>query len=194
MSYSGQLHRFDGLHMTLRPYRLGGPDISIGASSEPGVRRVAHLADSWVISSHLQSDAVEEQARVYEAELVALGRSEPPVRTALRNVYVAPTRDQALRTAAPFLTTSYQTMSDWGLFEQVLHEPTAIDFELASRRAILGDPDDVAFQLIRFVKASGATEILIRVQWLGMSHANILQCLELFATEVAPRIRAELDG
>jgi alkanesulfonate monooxygenase SsuD/methylene tetrahydromethanopterin reductase-like flavin-dependent oxidoreductase (luciferase family) len=194
VSYAGKLHRFDDVHLTLRPERPGGPPISIGASSEPAVRRVARLADSWVISSHLQADAVLGQARIYEEELTALGRPRPERRTALRNIYVAPTREQALRTAAPFLTMSYQAMSGWGLFEQVLREPTDVDFELASRRAVLGDPDDVASQLIEFIRASGVTEILVRSQWLGMSHADILQSLELFAGEVVPRIRSGLSN
>lgn len=194
VSYEGKLHRFEDVHLTMRPEKLGGPPISIGASSEKAVRRVARIADSWVISSHLQADAVLGQAKVYEEELASLGRPASERRSALRNIYVAPTRDQALCTAAPFLTNSYQAMSGWGLFGQVLHEPTEVDFELASRRAVLGDPDDVASQLVTFIKASGVTEILVRVQWLGMSHADILQSLELFAGEVVPRIRNALAG
>lgn len=194
VSYAGRLHSFENVHLTMRPERLGGPPISIGASSEPAVRRVARIADSWVISSHLQADAILRQARVYEDELAALGRPVPGRRTALRNIYVARTRGEALRTAAPFLTTSYQAMSGWGLFGQVLHEPTDVDFELASRRAVLGDPDDVASQLVTFIEASGVSQILVRVQWLGMAHSDILRSLELFAGEVVPRIRHALGG
>lgn len=193
-SFHGKHYTFDDIELTLRPVQAGGPPIWIGASGPQGIRRAAEFADTWVISSHAQAEAVLEQTRRHDSALAELGKPRPGRRAALRNLYVAPTHDQAVREAAPYLTASYQMFSSWGLFRDVLAEQPDVDYELAARRAIIGDPDEVAQQVVDFVTEAGVSELLIRMQWMGMPDSHVRACLELFAAQVLPKVRSALPG
>jgi alkanesulfonate monooxygenase SsuD/methylene tetrahydromethanopterin reductase-like flavin-dependent oxidoreductase (luciferase family) len=193
VSYAGTHCRLDETMLSLKPVQRGGPPIWIGASSDVGLRRAARIGDAWIASSHLSNDEVVAQAETFGGYRKEFDRELPRVRPGLRNIYVAPTLERAVREAGPHLTSSYSMFKDWGLFAEVLREGSGdVDFDKAAQRAIIGSPELVAEQIVKFVRHSGVNLLLVRVQWLGIEHRHINSCLELMASEVLPLVQSEL--
>jgi alkanesulfonate monooxygenase SsuD/methylene tetrahydromethanopterin reductase-like flavin-dependent oxidoreductase (luciferase family) len=193
--FDGSAYPYRGLSLGLRPVTPGGPRIWLGGSSPVALDRAARIADSWIISSHVPSAGALEQVDVYRQRLGAAGRSLPAVRPGLRNVFVARTREEAVARCGPYLTASYGMFNRWGLFTNVLDDPTPeVDFELASRRALIGSVEDVAEELTRFALAGDLTLLLARSQWLGIPHKYIDESMVLLATEVLPLVNEAMDA
>ena len=71
-AFTGEPFEFRGrtVHVTPAPFRLGGPSIALGGSSEPAARRAARIADGFVPS-------VPEVWEFYRDEVQELGRPDP---------------------------------------------------------------------------------------------------------------------
>ncbi|MQA01785.1 MAG: LLM class flavin-dependent oxidoreductase [Streptosporangiales bacterium] len=193
VSYAGSRYSVTDVELGLRPVSQGGPPIWLGASSPRALRRAAQLGDAWLATSHLPPGDVATQAEQYRTYLSEAGRTLPATRPGLRNIYVGRTMESAIRDAGPYLTSSYSMFDSWGLFAEVLDQAgDAVDYEKAAQRAVIGDPETVAAQLVDFVGASDVNLLLARTQWLGMDHRNIMASLELLATEVMPRVNSAL--
>jgi len=57
-----------------------------------------------------------------------------------------------------------------------------------------GDPKEIADRIIDLHHHLGHTRHFLQMDIGGMPHADVLQSIELLGTEVAPRVRAELNG
>lgn len=191
--FHGPSYSYRGLSLGLRPVTAGGPKVWLGGSSRVALDRAARVADSWIVSSHIPSAQALEQVAVYRERLEAAGKLPPKVRPGLRNVFVARTREEAVARCGPYLTASYSMFNKWGLFANVLDDPTSeVDFERASRRALIGSVEDVAEELTRFALAGDLTLLLARSQWLGIPHKYIDESMVLLATEVLPLVNDAL--
>jgi alkanesulfonate monooxygenase SsuD/methylene tetrahydromethanopterin reductase-like flavin-dependent oxidoreductase (luciferase family) len=191
--FDGPTYPYRNLSLGLRPARAGGPPIWLGGSSRVALDRAARIGDSWIISSHTPSEAALGQVGIYHERLTAAGRRRPAVRPGLRNVFVARTHEEAIARCRPYLTASYSMFNKWGLFTDVLKEPTQeVDFERASERALIGSVEEVAEELTRFILPGDLTLLLARSQWLGIPHKYIDESMVLLATEVLPLVNAEL--
>jgi probable LLM family oxidoreductase len=64
------------------------------------------------------------------------------------------------------------------------------DFEISPNGAmLLGDPDTVARKIIREHQLFGFTRFSLQFSVGSVPHERMLRCIELYATEVAPRVR-----
>jgi alkanesulfonate monooxygenase SsuD/methylene tetrahydromethanopterin reductase-like flavin-dependent oxidoreductase (luciferase family) len=201
VSVSGRYFSVDDCTLSLRPLRQPRPPIWFGGSVVRSVERAARLADtslgdSWVASSHLGEAAIIQQARAFGEQLEALGKPRPPDFPLLRNIVVAPDRATAVREAGPYLEASYRVFGQWGLFTNVVREPTGTPDlpELLAGRVILGSPEECAEDLVRLARATGCTRLVARVQWMGMDQRIVLRTIELLAGEVLPLVERELGA
>lgn len=174
----------------LRPIQRPRPPIWVGASSPRSARRLAPLADSFVMSSHIPLD---RQVVIRDAFVAAKGPGADDLDTpVLRNVFVAPTRAAALEKAMPYLEASYSQFDDWGLFSEVLRESGGSQPfpETVLGRVIIGDPEDVAEGLRLTCARLKTTTVMLRMQWRGMSSADVEESIELLGKHVLPLLPA----
>lgn len=69
----------------------------------------------------------------------------------------------------------------------------AQDYEgLARDRFIVGDPDEVAEEMLRYHNALGVNHIIMSVQGVGMPQTQVLETFHLMAEEVFPKVRSAL--
>jgi alkanesulfonate monooxygenase SsuD/methylene tetrahydromethanopterin reductase-like flavin-dependent oxidoreductase (luciferase family) len=67
------------------------------------------------------------------------------------------------------------------------------DDMVAARGALFtGSPNEVADKIIYVHSHLGMDRIGLQMDWSGLPHADVMTSIELFATEVAPQVRAEL--
>jgi len=182
-----------GAQVSVRPVQRPHPPIWIGANADSAIRRAARLGDCWYINPHNRIDTIQRQLEVYRAELERVGKPFPVELPAHREVFVAPTRAEALRLAAPTLMEKYGAYhasgQDRAMPEGDNNLGLAFD-ELARDRFIVGTPDEVAEQLIDLHRRTGINHLIVSVQWPGLPQAAVLEAMHLFAEEVMPRVRS----
>jgi alkanesulfonate monooxygenase SsuD/methylene tetrahydromethanopterin reductase-like flavin-dependent oxidoreductase (luciferase family) len=188
-----------GSHFTLKgasvptkPLQKPHPPIWIGANADPAIRRAARLGDCWYVNPHNRLDTIVRQVDVYKRALDQCGKPFPQEFPARREVFVARSRDEAIRLCAPFLGAKYQAYDAWGQ-SQVMPEGDnnlGVDFDaLIKDRFLLGSPDEVAEQMLTLHRTTGINHLIMSVQWPGMAQNLVLEELQRLAEEVFPRVR-----
>ena len=123
----------------------------------------------------------ELQHPIVDAYLEHLPEGARPRITASRSVFVADDRGEALRFAAHGLRRIAELFGR----EVDASSPAAI---AASADTYVGTPDDVAEALAADGILGRADEVAVQVHSVDPPHDFILRSIELFATEVAPRL------
>jgi alkanesulfonate monooxygenase SsuD/methylene tetrahydromethanopterin reductase-like flavin-dependent oxidoreductase (luciferase family) len=156
----------------------------MAANSDAAVRRAARLADTWFVNPHASVTEVERQLALFRAER----GSEPDELPMLREACVAPTDEEALAVARPYLAPKYEAYVEWGQSDVLPPTDTLRRGweELRAGRFIVGSPETAAEQ-IRTLAALGVTELVLRVQWPGLPQRDAVRTLELLASEVILR-------
>jgi alkanesulfonate monooxygenase SsuD/methylene tetrahydromethanopterin reductase-like flavin-dependent oxidoreductase (luciferase family) len=188
-----------GSHFTLKgasvptkPVQKPHPPIWIGANADPAIQRAARLGDCWYVNPHNRIDTIVRQVEVYKHALDQYGKPFPEEFPARREVFVARSRDEAVRLCAPYLSAKYQAYQQWGQ-SKVMPEgdnDLSVEFdELIRDRFLLGSPDEVAEQMLALHRATGINHLIMSVQWPGMPQSLVLDELHLLAEEVFPKVR-----
>jgi alkanesulfonate monooxygenase SsuD/methylene tetrahydromethanopterin reductase-like flavin-dependent oxidoreductase (luciferase family) len=181
---SGDGYRLEGARLAPLPLQRPRPPIWMAANSDAAVRRAARLADTWFVNPHASMAEVERQLALFRAER----GSEPEELPMLREACVAPTDEEALAIARPYLAPKYEAYVEWGQSDVLPPTDTLRRGweELRAGRFIVGSPETAAEQ-IRALAALGVTELVLRVQWPGLPQRDVLRTLALLAGEVIPR-------
>jgi alkanesulfonate monooxygenase SsuD/methylene tetrahydromethanopterin reductase-like flavin-dependent oxidoreductase (luciferase family) len=181
---SGHGYRLEGARLAPRPLQRPRPPIWMAANSDAAVRRAAYLADTWFVNPHASVAEVERQLALFRSER----GSDPDELPMLREVCIAPTEEEALAVARPYLAPKYEAYVNWGQSDVLPPTDTLRREwdELRAGRFVVGTPEGAAEQ-IRALSELGVTELVLRVQWPGMPQRDALRTLELLATEVLPR-------
>ncbi|ANY73804.1 luciferase [Paenibacillus ihbetae] len=77
----------------------------------------------------------------------------------------------------------------WGYYDRARFD-AARSFEGA---LYVGDPETVAQKIIHLRKHVGITRFMLHVPVGSMPHEEVMRAIELLGTEVAPRVRSEID-
>ena len=188
-----------GSHFTLagasvgtKPVQQPHPPIWIGANADPAIRRAARLGDCWYVNPHNRIDTIVRQVEVYKRALDEYGKPFPREFPARREVFVARTRDEAIRLCAPYLGAKYAAYQQWGQNQAMPagDNDLGVEFEeLLRDRFLLGAPDEVAESILRLHRATGINHLIMSVQWPGMPQTLVLDQLHMLAEEVFPRVR-----
>ncbi len=103
-------------------------------------------------------------------------------------LHVAPTREEAVATAKPYLEAKYAAYAAWGQDKALPGEESfEVSFDdLARDRFILGSPEDVIQQLEKRIATLDANYFIFRAGWPGMEAWKVLKVLELMGKEVLP--------
>jgi alkanesulfonate monooxygenase SsuD/methylene tetrahydromethanopterin reductase-like flavin-dependent oxidoreductase (luciferase family) len=181
-----------GASAPTKPLQKPHPPIWIGANADPAIRRAACLGDCWYVNPHNRIDTIVRQVEVYKRALDAYGKPFPVEFPARREVFVAKSRQEAVRLCAPFLGAKYQAYHQWGQSQAMPEDDNdlGLDFDdLIRDRFLLGSPDEVAEQMIKLNQATGINHLIMSVQWPGMPQNMVLDVLHMLAEEVFPKVR-----
>lgn len=188
--------RLDGVRTTFRPAARQSPPmrppIWMAANSDGAVRRAARLADTWMINPHATRATVARQLELFRAEREAAGRGPVGELPLIREVFCAPTREQALEQAMPYLARKYEVYADWGQ-DRVMPgtESFRVGYDDLSRdRFVVGSPEDCTAALLPWRDELGVDHFVFRTDWAGMPVEAARTSLDLLAREVVPALRA----
>ena len=189
VSYEGKHFQLSDVHIGLNPIQRPGPPVWIAASADRAVERAGRLGYPWLIN-HADYPTVERQVAMYRSSLKDAGHSSVTTLPALREFFVADTREEAYRICQPFLAGKYDTYAQWGQDQALDGEQSfTSDFEeLASDRFIVGSVEDVVADLKRY-EALGVTHMGLRMRWAGMDVEPTANCMRLVAERVMPHFQ-----
>jgi alkanesulfonate monooxygenase SsuD/methylene tetrahydromethanopterin reductase-like flavin-dependent oxidoreductase (luciferase family) len=167
------------------------PPIWIAAHADQAVQRAALLGDAWFVSPHTRLEELERQMHIYRVHRAGAGLPPATVTPVLKDVCVAPSDEEAVRIARPFLQAKYEAYVQWGQSD-VLPGTDTLRREFAELtqggRFVLGSPSTCAAILTEHVRRLGADHFVCRLQWPGMPQADVLQSMRLLAEEVLPQL------
>lgn len=175
-----------------KPVQKPHPPIWIGANADPGIERAARLGDCWYINPHNQIATIERQMEVYKRALDAAGRPFPAELPMRRELFVAKTREEAIRLCGPYLEAKYKAYADWGQDREMPEGDNNLSqvFDaLAGDRFLIGSPDEVAEQIIAIHRRIGVNHLIMSIEWAGMPQSLVFETMQMIAEEVAPKVR-----
>lgn len=176
----------------MKPLQKPYPPIWIGANSDPGIRRAAALGDCWYINPHNRLDTTYRQMDVYKQALDEFGKPFPAELPMRREVFVAASREEAIRLCRPHLEIKYKSYHQWGQDKAMPEGDDNLDLEfdeLIRDRFVLGSPDEVAEQILSLSKGLGVNHFIMSIQWPGMPQSLVLDTMHTLAEDVLPKVR-----
>ncbi|MDA0652119.1 MAG: LLM class flavin-dependent oxidoreductase [Proteobacteria bacterium] len=175
-----------------KPLQKPHPPIWIGANANVAIKRAARLGDCWYINPHNKISTIKEQMEIYKRALDEAGKPFPDELPMRREVFVAKTREEALRIAGPYIKKKYDAYDKWGQGDQMPEGDgnlaAAFD-ELAGDRFIIGSPDDVTEQIVNLHREIGMNHLIMSIQWADMPHSLTLDTMALLSEKVFPQVR-----
>ena len=132
------------------------------------------------------------QVEVYKRALDEYGKPFPREFPARREVFVARSREEAIRVCAPYLGAKYAAYQQWGQSQAMPagDNDLGVEFdELLRDRFLLGSPDEVADAILRLHRATGINHLIMSVQWPGMPQSLVLDELHMLTEDVFPKVR-----
>ena len=178
-----------------KPVQKPHPPIWIGGSADAVIKRSAKMGTTWYPGPNDRLEELASQVETYKRALDAEGKPFPDEFPVRREVFCAPTREEAYRLAKEPIMNKYAAYHAWGFGRS---RPGAKDElgqpfeELFKDRFLIGSPDDVAEQIIRFNKRAGMNHIVMSMHWPGLEVARSVETMQLIAEEVFPRVRQGL--
>ena len=178
-----------------KPLQRPHPPIWIGANADPAIRRAARFGDCWYINPHNRISTIARQLDVYRAALDEFGKPFPAELPMRREVFVAESREDAIRIAAPHIKDKYDAYTLWGQHKAMPEGDNDLSMafdELAGDRFLLGSPDDVAEQIVDLNRRLGVNHLVMSMQWSDMAQSLVDDTMHLMAEAVFPRVHKAL--
>ncbi len=191
----GSHFNLDNVTLSSKPVQKPMPPIWIGANADGAVRRAARLSDAWFINPHQRMETIARQLDIYKRELDAVGKPFPDELPLMREVFVAPTREEAEELARPYLEAKYKVYHEWGQDKAMPKgdDNLNLDFDdLARDRFLFGSPDEVTEQIVKFNKTLGANHFVLGIHWVSMPNNLVLDMMNIMAEQVFPQVEQAL--
>ena len=186
--YDGKRYRLSGVDVHPKPVQAGGPPLWIAAMSEAGALRAARFGTNL-----LPQGRRAEVLDPYRAAVTADGGDPAQHRVGIiRSFYVSDDRERdwpMLREAERFRMSVYTRFMEATPDDYGWREPGGIP-----QGSFMGTPDECVAEIVSFATEYGITDIASSGLPPGVDPAFMATSIERLATEVLPRVRAELGA
>ena len=173
VSASGCFGTLDKARLHLKPAQAGGPPIWMGAFGPAGIRQAAALDAAWLAPPDGDRQTLTERYALYRQALSEHGHPEHRDYPLMREAFVATTAEIAHDQALQYLARQYEQYRGWSGAQNVSQQ------ELVNEFALVGTPEYVADRLTWYREELGITEVILRLQWVGMDHGAVLDSIQL---------------
>ncbi|MFT6582580.1 MAG: alkanesulfonate monooxygenase SsuD [Alphaproteobacteria bacterium] len=181
--------------LSMKPLQKPTPPIWMGANADVAIERAAELADVWFINTHQRMETIQRQMDVYKRALDKFDKPFPDEVPIAREIFVANSREEAIRITRPFLEEKYKIYHQWGQDKAMPKgdDNLALDYdELLEDRFMLGSPEEIAEQIIAQNRQCGINHLVLQFHWVGIPQNLVLESMTRFAEEVRPLVEQGL--
>ena len=188
VTHHGRHFHLDNATCAIRPVQQPHPPIWVAANFDTVVRRAGELGLPWFVNPHATLATLERQTAIYREGLAAGGREMPAEMPIIKEMHIAPTHEEAVRNARPYMEAKYQAYADWGQDKALPgDEDFRIPFEeLARDRFILGSSEEVIQQIEDHHHRVGANHFMFRIWYPGMDARMAMRVVEQMGDSVIP--------
>jgi len=159
---------------------IARPELWMGAFGDSGIRRCGRIGLPWLAGPEGSIGTLRSRLEIYRDSLQQGGHEIPESVPIVRELLVGESDEIAISMARPYLEKQYATYKSWD------HGLTSDD--LINSDAVIGAPDTVADRLNQY-RDLGFTEVIVRMDWPGMSLGDSKMSLTLLARDVMPRLK-----
>ena len=189
-TFEGEHVKFKNLSIRPKPLQKPRPEIWIGATADPAIKRAARMGDAWAGTSVTTFGEIKRQLPIYRQAREEAGL--PPPQDIARNVevFVAETRKKAWEEGGQYIVRKFETYFSWGMDKNIGDDGNAeMSLEdLAEDRFIIGDPEDCIRGCLEH-RDAGITHLQIRLNFPGIPNESAITAIKLFGKEVLPHLR-----
>lgn len=169
------------------PLQQPHPPVWIAANADTAIRRAARWGIPWNVNAHSTLTTIARQVEIFRKTAAAAGHDGAMPLPMARELFCAPTQEQAFELAGPYIAGKYDSYAQWGQHKVL---PDHDDFRvpigrLAAERFVIGSPDDCIEQLRSYGRL-GIDQIHLRMIWPGMPLSVAMDSIRLFVAEVMP--------
>ena len=187
VTHHGRFYRVTGARPTARPYQSPYPRIWVAGMTEPAIRRAGRLGHPFYAIGTLTADQVRLALGIWRAALAEAGHAVPAEVPVHRELYVAPTREDARARARPAVEAKYRGYAEHGLPGVAGGFGDGVD-RMMDDPFVIGAPDECVEKLARLHEL-GATHVALRLYWPGMTPLEARAMIDLVAATLLPALK-----
>lgn len=190
--FEGRHYTYEGVAVTPKPTRV--PPILIGGFADAAIRRAGRIGDGY-ISSRASIDRIRQSFEMAAEERRRAGRDGPPIAAVLKNGFVTTDPDKDWPLVRDGVGHQLGVYAGWQANTDVPGTPLKVmppEDETIRSTTAFGTPDQVVEQLAPMADVLAAypeSHLIVRLHYPGMDREPAARAIELFAREVAPRLR-----
>ncbi len=136
-------------------------------------------------------ETIARQLDIYRRALDELGKPFPKELPLAREIFIAPSKEQAMQRCGAYLAEKYKIYHEWGQDTAMPEGDNDLSLaleELQEDRFLLGPADQIADSLIQYNKQLGVNHVVLQFHWVGMPQDLVLEQMQMFAEEVMPKV------
>jgi alkanesulfonate monooxygenase SsuD/methylene tetrahydromethanopterin reductase-like flavin-dependent oxidoreductase (luciferase family) len=196
LSYDGQFYQIPEVPVVPKPVQKKIP-IWYGVSGPKLLERAARRRCPVTASPRHTATEIQEHFERYDKVCAEVGY-EPEEKSIIREVFVAPTTEEAEALAGPAcnqMFSLYGRKSAEGQRDlrndqgQLIKDESEVDFRSFKSRYIIGSPDEARRQMQVLIDQLGPTEVVCRMQLPGIPTKDLETSIRLFGEEVMPAFK-----
>lgn len=195
-SYPGEHFPLEDVQLTPPPFRPGGPELWMGGHFERAIERAGRYGDAWCGDPFpILPEVWWPRLDLYRRAAAQAGN--PAKVVILRDCWVAPTREEALRVAAEHHVQEQRFYYRHGIFppSAAFPDEASLTAESLAGHMLLGSPEDCAEQIVRWHEELEVDYVCVRFRMpTGPSFAATREALQLFGEEVLPAVEAHVGS
>jgi alkanesulfonate monooxygenase SsuD/methylene tetrahydromethanopterin reductase-like flavin-dependent oxidoreductase (luciferase family) len=185
VSASGSFGTLTNAEVLLSPVQPGGPPIWLGAFVPAAIRRAAALDAPWLMSPNGSDAELAEWLDLYRTALDEHGFTREREYPLNREGAVGATQEEAVAKVKPYLIEQYEGYRSW-------KQAQALDLDAFIRQqCLIGSPEWIAERLDYYESELGITQVIMRLQYMGMSHEVTMEAIAAFGRDVIGSLRAQ---
>ena len=190
--YNGKHFTYSGVAVTPKPARV--PPILVGGFVDDAIKRAGRIGDGY-ISSRATPERVAQAFEMAAEERKKAGHEGPPIVGLLQNAFVTNDPDGDWDMVYRGIGHQLGVYAGWRTGTDVPEKPLEVvppAEDDIRRTTAYGTPDQVFGFLEPLAKLLGSypeSHIVLRFYYPGMPAEAAASSIELFAKEVAPRLR-----
>lgn len=185
VTFHGKYFHLEKATCLPKPRQRPGPPILMGADTVNTVAKVPEVADHWIASRRHSKTFLREAVPAYKAALERQGKVFKGL-FMFRDLCIADTTREAEQRIKEGYERRYRRYQQWG--QPGERYDLGFD-ELKQDRLVLGNPTEVAEQVMAYHEEFGVEFMWFMVDWPGVDARFAVETIQRFGAKVIPAIK-----
>ena len=185
VTHHGKHFHLDDAKASVKPKQNPRPPIWLSGDVEAAVRRSARIADAWCVAPTLSTKSLLSYLEIFRAERRDTGQADDVSCPIIRECFVGRDAAHARAVSRGPLLYKYSAYAAWGQGETTQGDFDDAFDEFTEGRFLIGDVEQIKDEILHYGEITGSDQLVLRVQWPGLDHAEALGNIERIGRIIA---------